>query len=188
MFIVNHFKTLLLATLAAFVVSALLDQFGSSTISSDALFTMLVMGYILYLLRRKADIGTPPSTRSPAEEDPAHATPPDGDDTADSAPRTPQPTPWSPPRSPSPPVTSKPAMATGRIIRHQLPWAVVESGQPVGQFRHVPIPAWIRTSDNRRAEYAGIALNPPPEGCVCLEIPDQAELILPPGLIYAIRS
>ncbi|MEO5347882.1 MAG: hypothetical protein H7834_16110 [Magnetococcus sp. YQC-9] len=84
--------------------------------------------------------------------------------------------------------STKPARPSGRIILHKLPWAVVEQGKPVGKFRHVSIPAWIRTTDNRLADYAGIALTPPPEGCVCLEIPDQAELILPPGLIYALRT
>lgn len=155
------------------LVSGLLDHEESESFSMDTLFTLAFMGYIWYMLRRskgKSESAPPPT--SPLGTNQNQAT-----------------------------VQAKPVPTTvytlsyhlksntaNRIIQHKSPWTIVEQGKPVGFFRHTPIPAWIRTSDNRQADYAGIALNPPPEECVCLELPDQAELILPPGLIYAIRS
>ncbi|MBF0455051.1 MAG: hypothetical protein HQL72_09605 [Magnetococcales bacterium] len=74
------------------------------------------------------------------------------------------------------------------IIRHKSPWAIIERGATVGRFRNAPIPAWIVTSDNRKADYNGITDDPSLEGVVCIEVPERSELILPPGLVYLLRS
>ncbi|MBF0273221.1 MAG: hypothetical protein HQL98_14315 [Magnetococcales bacterium] len=173
----NNLRILLLAALAVFVVGEFLNQRESDSISSDTLFTLAFLAYIWHVLSRNRG-ATPPTRNTPTPESTEPAT-----------------TLSSPAAAPPVPTPSRGFFASmpirpasGRMIQHKLPWSVVDQGQPVGQFRHVPIPAWIRTSDNRHADYAGIALTPPPDGCVCLEIPDQAELILPPGLVYAIRS
>ncbi|MEO5335129.1 MAG: hypothetical protein H7839_24210 [Magnetococcus sp. YQC-5] len=181
----NPIQIVILALVAAFLVSGLLNHSESDLISLDTLFTLAFLGYIWHVLRRNKSAGgdakgvpqPPPDThynRQDADFDP------DEDPEPEPAPPSPHP--------PSPYVVSHMLRSTGRVIMHKVPWAIVEQGKAVGSFRHVPIPAWIRTSDNRKADYAGIALVPPPEECVCLELPDQAELILPPGLIYAIRS
>jgi hypothetical protein len=75
-----------------------------------------------------------------------------------------------------------------KIIHHKAPWAIVERGATVGRFRNAPIPAWILTSDNRKADYNGITDDPSLDGAVCTEIPERSELILPPGLVYLLRS
>ncbi|NGZ07338.1 MAG: hypothetical protein G8237_13395 [Magnetococcales bacterium] len=181
----NTLRILILTALAVFLVGGFLTQHESDTSTSDMLFTLLVVGYLWYVMHRKKQ-DTPP------------------DPSAQPAPNPPQTQPTQPTleSEPAAPLLITPATAplprmffasrmmrpTGRIIQHKLPWSVVEQGKSVGQFRHVPIPAWIRTSDNRHADYAGIAQTALPDGCVCLELPEQAELILPPGLVYAIRS
>ncbi|MBF0283690.1 MAG: hypothetical protein HQL51_04435 [Magnetococcales bacterium] len=66
-------------------------------------------------------------------------------------------------------------------------WTVVESGAPVGRFRDHPIPAWIRTSDGREADYAGVTPLTLPEEFTCVEFPGRNELVIPPGIIYAVR-
>ncbi|MBF0165578.1 MAG: hypothetical protein HQM01_13940 [Magnetococcales bacterium] len=175
----NHLRLLLLAALAVFLVNGLLSQHESDTISSDTLFTLAFLGYIWHVLRRNKGATPPGQNPSAMEQTEATTSPPP-------SPATPAPAPASVPTRIF--LATQSLRPSGRIIQHKLPWSVVEQGKPVGQFRHAPIPAWIRTSDNRHAEYVGIALAPPPDGCVCLEIPDQSELILPPGLIYAIRS
>lgn len=73
-------------------------------------------------------------------------------------------------------------------ILHALPWKVVERGRTLGLFQNTPIPEWIRTSDHRQADYSGVSSIHPPEKCVCVEIPERSELILPPGLVYIVRS
>jgi hypothetical protein len=75
-----------------------------------------------------------------------------------------------------------------KIIYHKSPWAIIERGATIGRFQNAPIPAWIRTSDNRAADYNGIAEDPSLDGTVCIEIPERSELILPPGLVYILRS
>ncbi|MBF0145165.1 MAG: hypothetical protein HQL84_03680 [Magnetococcales bacterium] len=75
-----------------------------------------------------------------------------------------------------------------RVIHHESTWAVVARGRSLGMFKNAPIHEWIRTSDQREADYSGISNAPLPEQCTCIEIPDRAELIVPPGLIYTIRS
>jgi hypothetical protein len=167
--------------MAVFLIGGFLNKHESDSISSDTLFTLLFFGYIWHVLSRSRR-ATPPA-KQPAEPE---SSPPREEQTPSPATIPLPQTPASPPRMIFSPLMLRPA--GGRIILHKQPWSVVEQGQPVGQFRHVPIPAWIRTSDNRHADYAGVAQTPPPEGCVCLEIPDQSELILPPGLVYAIRS
>lgn len=203
---VNQLRLLLLTAMAVFLVLGLLNQRESENFTSDLLFTLAFFAYIWHVLRRNRGAAPPtqpppadaPMERTPTPPPAASPTPP----TQAAPPRhpatpkprppaNPQPAPGPQPMAGEPAKTlfsTKPARPNGRIILHKLPWTIVEQGKPVGQFRHVPIPAWIRTPDNRFADYAGIALTPPPEGCVCLEIPDQAELILPPGLIYAIRT
>ncbi|MBF0191907.1 MAG: hypothetical protein HQL99_12330 [Magnetococcales bacterium] len=171
----NNLRILLLAALAVFVVGEFLSPRESDNVSSDTLFTLAFLAYIWHVLSRNR--GSTPPARNPSTPEPNESTP--------SAP-SPAPTPIpTPPKSIFSPMMLR--SASGRVIQHKLPWSVVDQGHPVGQFRHTPIPAWIRTSDNRHADYTGIALTPPPDGCVCLEIPDQAELILPPGLVYTIR-
>ncbi|MBF0357720.1 MAG: hypothetical protein HQL70_03870 [Magnetococcales bacterium] len=77
---------------------------------------------------------------------------------------------------------------TIKIIHHKAPWAITERGETIGRFRNTPIPAWVRTSDNREADYHGITDDPAMDGSVCIEIPDRSELILSPGLVYLLRS
>ncbi|MBF0175600.1 MAG: hypothetical protein HQL63_01945 [Magnetococcales bacterium] len=72
-------------------------------------------------------------------------------------------------------------------VYHQLPWQVTQQGSSLGRFRDLPIPAWIETSDGRRAEYSGTVAIQMPEECRCLEFPKRGELILPPGLVYLIN-
>ncbi|MBF0153919.1 MAG: hypothetical protein HQL64_09300 [Magnetococcales bacterium] len=72
-------------------------------------------------------------------------------------------------------------------VYHQLPWQVVQQGSSLGRFHDLPIPAWIETSDGRRAEYSGTVAIQMPEECRCLEFPKRGELILPPGLVYLIN-
>ncbi|MBF0424238.1 MAG: hypothetical protein HQL66_00235 [Magnetococcales bacterium] len=72
-------------------------------------------------------------------------------------------------------------------VYHQRPWQVVQQGSSLGRFRDLPIPAWIETSDGRRAEYTGTVAIQMPEECRCLEFPKRGELILPPGLVYLIN-
>ncbi len=74
------------------------------------------------------------------------------------------------------------------IVFHKPPWAIVERGETIGRFRNTPIPAWIRTSDNRQADYHGITADPLLDGTVCTEIPERSELILPPGLVFLLRT
>ncbi|MBF0422664.1 MAG: hypothetical protein HQL73_06705 [Magnetococcales bacterium] len=74
------------------------------------------------------------------------------------------------------------------VIHHTADWSVVARGDTVGMFRNAPISAWIRTSDEREADYCGITNLPLPEQYSCIEIPATSELILPPGLVYHIRS
>ena len=74
------------------------------------------------------------------------------------------------------------------VIHHKSPWSIIERGDTVGRFRNAPIPAWILTSDNRTADYNGIADSPAADETVCVEIPERSELILPPGLVYLLRS
>ncbi|HIJ83190.1 MAG TPA: hypothetical protein HPQ00_03195 [Magnetococcales bacterium] len=75
-----------------------------------------------------------------------------------------------------------------QVIHHEATWAVIAKGRSLGVFKKAPIPAWIRTSDQREADYCGISNVPLPEECTCIEIPERAELIVPPGLIYIVRS
>lgn len=75
-----------------------------------------------------------------------------------------------------------------RVIHHEPTWTVVAKGRSLGVFKKTPIPAWIRTSDKREADYCGVSNAPLPEKCTCIEIPERSELIVPPGLIYIIRS
>jgi hypothetical protein len=77
---------------------------------------------------------------------------------------------------------------TIKIIYHKAPWSIVERGDTIGRFRNTPIPAWVRTSDNREADYHGITDDPAMDGSVCIEMPDRSELILSPGLVYLLRS
>lgn len=165
-------KILLLASVAVVLVIGLLDQPESDTFSMDTLFTLAFIGYIWHKLRGNNNVNTPPSSPSKPSDTQKE--------------ETPFATKPVPPKLYVLPQVTK--TASSRVIQHKPPWTIIEQGQSVGYFRHLPIPAWIRTSDNRQADYAGIALMPPPKECVCLELPDQAELILPPGLIYAIRS
>lgn len=65
-------------------------------------------------------------------------------------------------------------------------WTVVEQGDSLGTFRQHPIPAWIRTSDGRQAFYAGITQVVLPEEFACVEFPSRGEIIIPPGIIYAL--
>lgn len=75
-----------------------------------------------------------------------------------------------------------------QVIHHESSWKVVARGRSLGVFKSAPIPAWIRTSDRREADYCGVSNAPLPEKCTCIEIPERSELIVPPGLIYTIRS
>ncbi|MBF0263243.1 MAG: hypothetical protein HQL97_15545 [Magnetococcales bacterium] len=206
----NQLRLLLLTAMAVFLVLGLLNQRENENFTSDLLFTLAFFAYIWHVLRRNRGAAPPtqqpprattpetPMERGPSSPPATSPAPP----TQSAPPRQPAASKPYPPANPQPApapqpmageparilFSTKPTRPSGRIILHKPPWAIVDQGKPVGQFRHVPIPAWIRTPDNRFADYSGIALTPPPEGCVCLEIPDQAELILPPGLIYAIRA
>ncbi|MBF0437414.1 MAG: hypothetical protein HQL77_18905 [Magnetococcales bacterium] len=71
---------------------------------------------------------------------------------------------------------------------HESAWKVVAKGRSLGMFKNAPIPAWIRTSDQREADYCGISNVPLPEKCSCVEIPERSEFIVPPGLVYLIRT
>ncbi|MBF0414299.1 MAG: hypothetical protein HQL78_11415 [Magnetococcales bacterium] len=75
-----------------------------------------------------------------------------------------------------------------QVIYHESAWKVVAKGRSLGMFKNAPIPAWIRTSDQREADYCGISNVPLPEKCSCVEIPERSELIVPPGLVYLIRT
>lgn len=86
------------------------------------------------------------------------------------------------------PATKTGATRAPQVIHHKPPWSVVARGRTVGRYQNTPIPAWIKTSDDRKAVYAGLALAAPPEECACVEIPERSELILPPGLLYAIQT
>ncbi|MBF0448491.1 MAG: hypothetical protein HQL67_09845 [Magnetococcales bacterium] len=77
---------------------------------------------------------------------------------------------------------------TVTLLYHKAPWAITERGETVGRFRNTPIPAWIATSDKRHADYNGITDDPVMNGSVCIEVPERSELILPPGLVYRLRS
>ncbi|MBF0108534.1 MAG: hypothetical protein HQL76_05110 [Magnetococcales bacterium] len=80
------------------------------------------------------------------------------------------------------------AFRTLRVIHHEATWGVVARGRCLGMFKNAPIHEWIRTSDQREADYSGVSNAPLPEECTCIEIPERSELIVPPGLIYTIRS
>lgn len=75
-----------------------------------------------------------------------------------------------------------------QVIYHESAWKVVAKGRSLGVFKNAPIPAWIRTSDQREADYCGVSNVPLPEKCTCVEIPERSELIVPPGLVYIIRT
>ena len=82
----------------------------------------------------------------------------------------------------------RPGARALRVIHHEPTWSVVAKGRSLGVFKNTPIPAWIRTSDQREADYCGVSNVPLPEKCTCIEIPERSELIVPPGLIYTVRS
>lgn len=172
----NRIRILIFAAVIAFVISGFLGEHGSSPASTlDSLLTLGFLAYIWHAMRRAT--GSPPKD----EERRQTPAPPSGEPDADRpepAPQTEEAAPWN----------RQPEQTPPRIIHHKTPWSVVEKGETVGSFRNSPIHAWIRTSDNRQADYSGITPNPPPAESVCLEIPERRELILPPGLVYAIRS
>ncbi|MBF0294171.1 MAG: hypothetical protein HQL96_03205 [Magnetococcales bacterium] len=168
----NHIKILLLVLLGILLVNGMASSRESDSFPSDSLFTLAILAYIWHMWRRRRADSQP---FSPLPEAPQPPTP---------NPEIKRPVPPVP--QPVAPVLR--AFTSGRVIHHKAPWTIVEKGKSVGTFHHLPIPAWIRTSDNRQADYAGIAQTPPPAECVCVELLDQAELILPPGLIYVIRS
>ena len=127
---VNHLRILMLAILAALLVSGLLDPHETDTATMDTIFTLAFLGYVWYLLRRNANAGknnTPPGRPAAGQEPPAFRPVP------------------TPPKPFTLPGLIKPHLST-RVIQHTPPWTIVERGQPVGYFRHLPIPAWIRTS------------------------------------------
>ncbi len=166
----NRIKILTIAAVIAFLISGFLGESNSPASILDTLFTFAVLGYIWYAMRRT--IGSQ-KEKKPENPTQSRSTP----DQPREHPRT----------APEPLWEKRPKGPTG-VIHHKSPWSVVEKGDTVGNFRNAPIPAWIRTSDNRRADYSGITNTIPPEESVCVEIPERKELILPPGLIYAIRS
>ncbi|MBF0439948.1 MAG: hypothetical protein HQL93_12635 [Magnetococcales bacterium] len=169
----NHIRTLILALLTVLLVNVFLNETDSSPISMDTLVTLGFIAFIWYRLNKskgnnKNTTPPPPSDKPEINQNPE--------------PMAPTPT------HPKPYRVQNASPFSGRIIHHKSPWAIVAQGKSVGQFRKVPIPEWIRTSDNRMADYSGIAMTQFPQECVCLEVPEQTELILPPGLIYTIRS
>ncbi|MBF0180473.1 MAG: hypothetical protein HQM03_10670 [Magnetococcales bacterium] len=168
----NHIKILLLVLFGIILVNGLVNSRESEAFASDTLFTLAILAYIWHVWRRRRTDSQPFPSQPEAPQQPMPAP---------EVKRPVQPV-------PQPVVPVLRAFASGRVIHHKAPWTIVEQGKSVGTFHHLPIPAWIRTSDNRQADYAGIAQTPPPAECVCVELLDQAELILPPGLIYAIRS
>ncbi len=166
----NRIKILTIAAVIAFIISGFLGEGSSPASTLDTLLTFGFLGYIWYAMRRA--IGSQSQEKKPkqppTQEQEQSAQPPEMRE-AKKAPRERRP------------------KGDPQIIHHKSPWSVVETGDTVGNFRNAPIPAWIRTSDNRQADYSGITNDVPPEESVCLEIPERKELILPPGLIYAIR-
>ncbi|MBF0370198.1 MAG: hypothetical protein HQL52_12150 [Magnetococcales bacterium] len=168
-----------MAALAAFFISAALENWNSENISlPDTILTGALLFYIWQTIRRTAGSQDerPPASSSPEKKE-EQATPEEAEEKVAEKTATP---PFQPQNSESD--------AEEQTILHIPPWTIVEKGKILGNFRDNPIPSWIRTSDNRKAVYAGIAPDTLPDNCACLEIPSRGELIIPPGLIYAIRS
>lgn len=84
------------------------------------------------------------------------------------------------------PVEAPQPISQDMLHHNRASWTVVEQGDSLGTFREHPIPAWIRTSDGRQAFYAGITQVILPEEYACVEFPSRGEIIIPPGIIYAL--
>ncbi|MBF0308377.1 MAG: hypothetical protein HQL56_02450 [Magnetococcales bacterium] len=181
----NTTRIILLLVILGLIVGLFFQ--GPSSQKEGTLFNNLItwgiMGYLWYLLRNKT--GEPDhSVHDPAPR----SEPPPG--------RNESPFPGSaegePDASPERPwfhvlSRSDDDDGYGKAIFHKTPFRVVEQGINLGRFRSHPIPAWIRTSDGRQAYYWGITSLSIPEECVCLEFPSRGELIIAPGLVYAVQ-
>ncbi|MBF0195139.1 MAG: hypothetical protein HQL71_11320 [Magnetococcales bacterium] len=212
----GRIKTLIIGAAVAFLVSGLLgssSEPGGSGIDFDSLLTMGFLVYIWYTVRwatsskkkednqqDTTDIDSAPSIpkpKNPLEPPTSSDEPfvvhinknrkenkPEASQTNkdnDSAQKKPT-------GSQIPGLLGSLRVETIKIIHHKAPWAIVERGATIGRFRNTPIPAWIRTSDNRSADYHGITEDPTMDGTVCIEIPESSELILSPGLVFLLRS
>ncbi|OSM04321.1 hypothetical protein [Magnetofaba australis] len=67
-------------------------------------------------------------------------------------------------------------------------WRIAAHGPIIGRFQNHPIPAWIRASDGRTADYHGVDQNPETGPTLCLESPDHAWWVTEPGLRYRLRT
>lgn len=146
----------------------------------DSLFTLLLLAAIWFHLTRRSKERPGKRverTSHPASPMAGHSEP----SKARVAPVPPAPSQHAVERPP-------PTLGGLRVIYHQTPWSVVERGQVLGKFRDTLISAWVRTSDQRTADYVGIQVLSYPDKCQCIEIPEKSEFILPPGMVYTIRS
>ena len=171
---IKSIRNLIIVALIAFLVNSFLgDPSPMAEQAFDSFFTLILLAFIWYNLRHRFQEKIDKHAQSSA---------PKASNAGESV---------SPPPPDEPPVQKVvlPATIGGlSVIYHQSPWSVVERGQVLGKFRNSLISAWIRTSDKRIADYVGIHSLPYPEQCSCIEIPEKAELILPPGMVYTIRS
>lgn len=176
---IKPIRTLILVAFIAFLVNGFLDDPSPHAENAfDSFFTLLLLAAIWFNLRQRSQgkVGQPP------RQERSSTTPPTEQAQAEQSPAMP----------PVPPPAAKVDLPTTiggmSVIYHQSPWSVVERGKALGKFRNTLISSWIRTSDKRLADYAGVHSLAYPEQCPCIEIPEKSELILPPGMIYTIRS
>ncbi|MEO5376328.1 MAG: hypothetical protein H7832_00870 [Magnetococcus sp. DMHC-6] len=165
----NPIRIFILTLLISLLASSFLENMDGLGLSlSDIIATLALLGVILYFRKKNiAKQQKPFFTNS--QQTPSPMEPKPNENTVN-----------------IPSMSSK--KETDRVIHHPPAWSVIERGDPVGRFRNTAIYNWIRTSDLRSAEYSGIVTIDIPENCPCVEIPSRGELILPPGLVYAIRS
>ncbi|MBF0380365.1 MAG: hypothetical protein HQL69_05060 [Magnetococcales bacterium] len=212
----GRIQTLIIGAGVAFLVSGLLSgggEAGGGGIDFDSLLTMAFLVYIWYTIRwaassknKKNSQSNPPEIDpkttlskqdNPSEPPTSHEEPyvihinknrENSENPPSEQPQEASPVAKKPMASPIPGLLGSLRVETIKIIHHKAPWSIVERGATIGRFRNTPIPAWIRTSDDREADYHGITDDLAMDGTVCIEIPESSELILSPGLVYLLRS
>ena len=176
---IKSIRTLILVALIAFfLVDGFLEkpslQAGQAF---DSIFTLILLVAIWFSLRRRSQ----GKVGRPGEEGTSHPSRTVGRQGE----RVPRP---SSAATPSPNEALPSTLGGLNVVYHHPPWSVVERGHVLGKFRDTLIPSWILTSDKRLADYTGVQTFSYPEQCPCIEIPEKSELILPPGMVYTIRS
>ena len=175
-----------MAAFFAFIVSGFLNESANQgTETLDSFLTLVFLAYIWYALQRQFTKKRPP-----------HSTTPDPEKSTSEHCSSKK---CAPDSSNEPSLTedffkteqkAKPIIRQHKkhtVIHHNPPWSIVEQGASMGRYQNTPIFAWIRTSDDRSADYSGITELPDLGDTVSIEIPERSEIILPPGLVYTIR-